>query len=73
MKRHKIITKATYAIPATATQGNCTITGTESLNETARQNALWQYNDGRAHDGLGPVSSLPPGTVTLRAEYRVEE
>ena len=73
MKRHKIITKATYKIPATATQGACTITGTESMMETARDNALWQYNDGRAHDGLAPVSALPPGTVTLRAEYRIEK
>ena len=73
MKRHKIITKATYAIPATATQGACTIVGTASLMETARENALWQYNDMRAHDGLDPVVSLPPGTVSLNAEYKFTE
>ena len=52
-----------YEIPATKEQSPYTLIGIESLMETARENALWQYNSARAHDGLPPVSNLPKGTV----------
>jgi hypothetical protein len=39
---------------------------------TARQHALWDYNSARAHDGLGPVKRLPPGTkITKEAQTTV--
>ena len=54
--------KIQYTIPPTANVGNCTIVGVSSLTETARENALWEYNSIRAHDGLPPVGTFPNGT-----------
>jgi hypothetical protein len=54
--------KIKYVIPASHQVGNCEIVGVSSLMETARENALWQYNSMRAHDGLPPVVSFPNGT-----------
>ena len=36
--------------------------GTASSMETAYDNALWQYNSSREHDGLRPVKRFPNGT-----------
>lgn len=55
-----------YRLPATAKQGPCTIVGTSSTTETARDNALWEYNSMRAHDGQSPISGLPWGTTSER-------
>jgi hypothetical protein len=38
------------------------IIGHSSPNETAEQNALWQFNRMREHDGLKPYAVLPAGT-----------
>jgi hypothetical protein len=65
--------KIEFAIPPTRRQGSCTIIGTSSLMETAYQNALWQYNSMRAHDGLPPVNRLPEGTCKGRVFYDEEE
>jgi len=54
--------KIRYTIPPTAKAGSCTIVGVSSLTETARENALWEYNSMLAHDGFPPVSAFPPGT-----------
>jgi len=32
------------------------------------QNALWQYNGARAHDGLPPLKCMPKGTKYIRQE-----
>ena len=60
--------KIKYKIPPTDKMGDCTLVGTASLTETARANALWQYNNMLAHDGLGPVKNFPPGTQSERAD-----
>jgi hypothetical protein len=65
--------KVEFVIPPTREQGSCTIIGTSSLMETAYQNALWQYNSGRAHDGLTPVNRLPEGTRKGRVFYDEDE
>lgn len=55
--------KIQYTLPVTKNPGNCTIVGTSSWCETARENALWTYNNMRARDGLPPVADLPDGTT----------
>ena len=55
--------KIKYIVPPTMEQGSCTIIGRSSLTETAKDNALWEYNDMRAHDGQRPVTSFPVGTI----------
>lgn len=62
MKQNLEITKAVFVVPPTANCGSCRLVGTASLSESARENALWQYNKMREHDGQDPVSVLPPGT-----------
>lgn len=57
-----------YYIPTTDEQGPCTIIGTSSAMETAEENALWDYNDRRAHDGQLPLEELPRGTTYLVLE-----
>ena len=52
-----------YHIPATNEQGNCTIVGRSSMIETARQNALWEYNNMREHDEQKPVVDFPFETI----------
>ena len=65
--------KIQYTIPPTANVGNCTIVGVSSLTETARANALWQYNSMRAHDGLDPVQTFPNGTKSKVLFFDGEE
>ena len=65
--------KIQYTIPPTANVGNCTIVGVSSLTETARENALWEYNSMRAHDGLPPVGTFPNGTKSKVLFFDGEE
>ena len=67
-----IITEATWYCPPTHTQGDCKITGKAGFGETTRENALWQYNSMRAHDGLAPVSTLPPGSKIISKKVEFE-
>lgn len=65
--------KIQYTIPPTANVGNCTIIGVSSTTETARENALWEYNSMRAHDGLQPVGTFPNGTKSKVLFFDGEE
>ena len=56
--------KRLYKIPVTNDQGNCEILGVANGSETTRENALWEYNSMREHDGQPPVSDLPIGTTS---------
>lgn len=48
----------------TANLGPFSITVSDSSrSETKEENALWHYNNSRAHDGLPPLSNLPAGTT----------
>ena len=57
-----------YSFPATRSQGPCKIIGVSSPMESARENALWEYNSMRAHDGQPPLSELPKGTTSMRLD-----
>lgn len=63
-----------FQVPPTREVGSYSGTCTASNGETYRQNALWDYNSCRAHDGLPPVSRMPAGTVYLipRPPYYVQ-
>jgi len=65
--------KIEYSIPPTRDLGSCIIVGKESPMESARDNALWEYNSMRAHDGLPPISSLPWGTTSKRLPNETNE
>lgn len=54
--------KVKFEIPMTPRQGPCSIIGKSSFLETAEENALWDYNSMREHDGQKPLRQLPPGT-----------
>lgn len=49
-------------IPITADLGPTILTCTEGLMESKEDNALWHYNQARAHDGNPPLDELPRGT-----------
>jgi hypothetical protein len=49
--------------PPTRDMGSYKTTCSGSLMETHQENALWDYNSARAHDGLPPLSKCPAGTV----------
>lgn len=36
--------------------------GSTKLVADSREDALWQYNSCRAHDGLPPIKRMPRGT-----------
>ena len=55
-----------YSIPPTLHVGSCIIVGQSGFGETARENALWEYNSMRRHDDLPPVKGFPQGTVSKR-------
>lgn len=55
--------KIEYHIPPTWSQGSCKIIGVSNCMESAYENALWEYNSMRAHDGQPPLGDLPRGTV----------
>jgi hypothetical protein len=57
--------KRIYKIPVTIDQWPCEIIGVENAMETARENALWAYNNMREHDGQSPLKSFPKGTVVI--------
>jgi len=55
--------KVLFIIPVTDQMSPCQIVGTSSTVETASENALWEYNSRRDHDGLPPLARLPRGTI----------
>lgn len=57
-----------YNIPATRDQGSYTAVGTSSYMESASENALWDYNRCREHDGLRPLKHFPRGTTSKRLD-----
>lgn len=54
--------KYTVKVPPTREQGSYKTVVTSGRGETIAQQALWDYNSARAHDGLGPVKRMPAGT-----------
>ena len=52
-----------YTFPNTKDMSQCQIIGTSSSMESAKENALWEYNSMRAHDGLKPINFMPRGTT----------
>ena len=52
----------TVTVPPTAQMGSYKTTVTSGRYETKAQQALWDYNNARAHDGLPPISKMPAGT-----------
>ncbi len=57
-----------YRVPATNDMSPCTLIGTKHTMETAHENALWEYNRMRDHDGLPPLKRLPAGTTSEMLE-----
>jgi len=55
-------------VPPTKEQGSYISTAHSSPTKTMEQNALWQYNGARAHDGLPPLKCMPKGTKYIRQE-----
>lgn len=53
-------------VPVTRDQGPCEIVCYESYMETYRQNALWDYNRMRDHDGQPHLTRMPNGTTYTR-------
>ncbi len=60
------MTTYTCHVPIGYDNGPYRITCSASLRETKEQNALWQHNKSREHDGLPPVKRMPRGTVYTR-------
>ena len=56
--------------PVTKNMGSYSTIATETSMETKEENALWDYNSARAHDGLQPLHELPYGTTFERIEYK---
>ena len=53
-------------VPVTNDQSPCKIVCSSSAMETYRQNALWDYNSMREHDGQEPLTRMPNGTTYTR-------
>lgn len=51
-----------FTVPPTSAMGSHSGTCSASYSETYRQNALWDYNQSRAREGLAPLSRMPSGT-----------
>ena len=49
-------------VPPTKDMGSYKTVARGGALESLAQNALWYYNDARAHDGLEPVRRMPVGT-----------
>jgi hypothetical protein len=65
--------KYTVKVPPTAQVGSYKTTVTSGRSETPAQQALWDYNSARAHDGLPPVSRMPAGTsYTPQVEFTLQ-
>ncbi len=50
-------------VPPTMEQVSYRCIVEKGYNQTMRQDALWQYNSARDHDGLPPVKRMPKGTT----------
>ena len=61
--------KIKYKIPPTTQMGSFETIGVSNSQETAYQNALWDYNSAREHDWLRPVKCLPEGTKSEILEF----
>jgi hypothetical protein len=62
--------KYTVTVPPTMEQGSYKTIVKSGRSETLAQQALWDYNSARAHDGLPPVSRMPAGTrYTPQVEF----
>lgn len=59
-------------VPPTSEVGSYSRTCKASAMETYRQNALWDYNHARAHDGLPPLSRMPRGTEYIPIKRKAE-
>lgn len=57
-----------FTVPPTRNVGSYSGTCRTSYGETYRQHALWDYNSVRAHDGLPPITRMPPGTKYQRVK-----
>lgn len=53
----------TFTVPPTWGMGSYKSACTGYPSETYQENALWDYNRARAHDGLPPLTDMPSGTV----------
>ena len=58
-----------FSFDVTDEMGSYRTGGSESLSESAEENALWQYNSARAHDGLEPLS-LEDALELMSIEYK---
>jgi hypothetical protein len=56
------MSKRIVIVPPTRDQGSTTFSASDSYSETVAQNALWQYNKMREHDGQDPLEKMPKGT-----------
>jgi hypothetical protein len=57
--------KYNFTVPPTENIGSFAGVCQDGFGQNFRQDALWQYNSAREHDGFEPVKRMPAGT-----EYR---
>ena len=50
-------------VPPTYEMGDYRTVVNSSDAETVEQNALWDYNSAREHDGLPPLKRMPRDTI----------
>jgi hypothetical protein len=55
--------KYTCKVPTTRLMSSFSTVCEANSQETKEENALWDYNNARAHDGLPPLEKLPAGTT----------
>ena len=55
-------------VPITNDMSSFSTNAKSSPMETVEENALWDYNRSREHDGLPPLSKMPKGTTYTRIE-----
>lgn len=55
-------------VPPTHEMGDYRTVTHSTYSETVAQNALWDYNNARAHDGLPPLRRMPKGTVYTKVK-----
>ncbi len=58
------MTNFKITVPPTTEQGSYStiVSAAGKFGMTAAQEALWDYNSARAHDGLPPLKRMPKGT-----------
>lgn len=63
--RRKQKMKYQVIVPPTKEVGSysCVVSGSNY-----REDALWDYNSARAHDGLEPINRMPKGTQYIKAQ-----